>query len=204
MTTIIIILGLTATQIQERSSFRLDVSALYDIDARYFQGPIVARYQTGDRAIDLPEAELVSLSFDMGILTSAHVTPHRRPLNGQETAKLCQELERDFLGQGFAFRKGQAKEFSKFMADLKLGHQHLEPLPPWRFGWRLKDEKVTLAIEPFETSSEGPSATRRYSISLAFGNLALSSSVSNRMNELKRKYFPNRLGRIPLSEYPKE
>jgi hypothetical protein len=205
MKTIIIILGLTAGQIQDRSTANLDVASLYDNDARHFQGPIAVRYQIKDAVIDLPESELVSLSFRMGILTSANVTPQRRPLNGAETAKLCQELEETFLHQGFTVPEAEGKEFKKFTEGLKLGLEAAEPLPPWRFGWDMGRESVNIVIRPFESSSTGSSNSgeKRYTIMLGFGNSAVSDRVYKSMKATKEKYFPNRRGQIPMSEYPK-
>ena len=203
MKTILIILGLTAGQIQERSSADLDVAGLYDYDARYFQGPIAVRYQAREVVIDLPDAELVSVSFTMGILTSSEVTPHRRPLDGAEAAKLCQELEKTFLHRGFVFPK--ANEFKKFTEGLKLRGAPAESLPPWRFGWKLENDKVNIVIRPFESSSTPPtsSGVKRYMVAVEFGNLIIADMADKRMNEVRAKYFPNRQNRILMSEYPK-
>jgi hypothetical protein len=206
MKTIIIIIGLTATQIQERSNMDLAVTDLYDMDARYFRGPISVRYQVKNIVIDLPESELVSLSFDMGILTSADVTPHRRPLTGAETGKLCEQLERAFLHQGFAFRPSEAKEFKIFIEGLKRGHEPAGLTPPWRFGWKLVDsDKVNVVIRPFESTSLEASSSdiRRYTIVLEFANFALGDTIDKKMDAVRKKYFPNRQ-RVPMSEYPKE
>jgi hypothetical protein len=205
MKIILILLGLTATQIQERSSENLDVSGLYDIDARHFQGPIAVRYQIKDTVIELPESELVSLSFRMGILTSATLNPHRRPLERAEAAKLCLALENTFLHRGFVFSEVEAKEFRKFTEGLKLGRDPTESLPPWRFGWKLERDSVNIVIRPFESPAapSTDSGVKRYVIALEFGNLELDELVYKRMKAARAKYFPNKRGQILMSEYPK-
>jgi len=204
MKTIIIIFGLTAGQIQERPNLNLDIAGLYDIDARYLRGPISVRYQVKDAVIHLPESELVSLSFRMGILTSANITPHRRPLDATETAKLCQELNKTFVHHGFTVPETQAKEFKKFTEGLKKGHAP-ESAPPWRFGWDMgKDAYVTIAIRAFESSSDHStnSDVKRYTIDLGMSDSTISDKVDKEMDEIRARFFPNRL-RVPMSEYPK-
>ncbi len=205
MKTIVILLGLTASQIQGRSNVNLEVSTLYDYDARRFQGPIAVQYQIKDVVIDLPESELVSLSFRMGILTSANVTPHRRPLDGRETARLSQELKDTFTHHGFVMARHEANEFKEFAEGLKLG-QRSKLLPPWSFVLSQGDESVRIVVRPFENSSASTSGSnsQRYMIALDFANLKLSEMVYKRMDEAKAKYFPNRQGQIPMTEYPKE
>jgi len=205
MKTIIIIIGLTAAQMQEHSNVDLGLADLYDMDARYFRGPISVRYQIKDIVIDLPESELVSLSFDMGILTSANITPHRRPLDGPETARLCLDLEKAFTSKGFVFtHRSGADEFKHLVERLRQGSEPAA-VPPWRFGWKMgNDAYVSMAIRHFESASleSGHSKAKRFTIDLGLSDSTISDAVEKKMSEIRAKYFPNR-ERVPMSEYPK-
>jgi hypothetical protein len=206
MKTIIIIIGLTAAQLQERSNIDLGLADLYDMDARYLRGPISVRYQVKDVTIDLPESELVSLSFDMGILTSANITPHRRPLDGPETAQLCLQLEKNFISKGFVFAYRPAADNFKHLIEVLKQGQEPESVPPWTFGWKLgKNTYVSVAIRRFESASLRPhdSDVKRYTIDLGFSDSTISDAVEKQMSAVRAKYFPNRQ-RVPMSEYPKE
>jgi hypothetical protein len=204
MTTIVIILGLTIGQVQERSSVNLDIASLYDYDARYIKGPIVVRYQTKNADIQLPESQLVSLSFELGVLIYANVTPHLRPLDGLETAKLCHDIEKALLHQGFVFRGNDAREFHKFVEGLKTGRLPAE-LPPWAFGFDLKNDRANMVIRPFESWSDPSmnSGPAHFLVEIAFSNSPLSDLVGQKKKAIRTKYFPDRQERIPMAEYPK-
>jgi hypothetical protein len=205
MKTLLIVLGWTAGHIQERSTANLSVVDLYDIDARHFQGPIAVRYQVGDAVIDLPEAALASLSFIGGTLTSATVNPHQRPLDGAGAAKLCQTLEETFSHRGSAFVFPARNEFKEFAEGLKRGHVSARSSPPWRFPAKLASDAVNIVVRPFESlsSSSTSSDAKQYMIALEFGNSKIVDTANEKLDAARAKQFPNRRGRIPLTDYPK-
>jgi hypothetical protein len=203
MKTILIILGWSAGQIQERSSAALDVADLYDIDARHFRGPLSIRYQVKDAFVEMPEAELASLSFTGGILTSATVNPHLRPLDGSEAARLCRNLEEAF-SRWAAFVFPASGEFQAFAESLKSGHVRYGSLPPWRFASKLEGDAVNFVVRPFESPSSPTAATSPlYMIAVEFGNSKIADEANAKIDAVRAKAFPGRRGRIRMSEYPK-
>jgi hypothetical protein len=202
MKTILIILGWTAGQIQESSTTSLDVADVYDIDGRSFRGPIVVRYELGNSIIELPEAEFVSLSFTFGVLTSATVNPERRPLDGVETANLCQALVDTFARVGSAFVFSEADDLKRFAEGLRVGRVPAES-PPWSFGARLGGDSMTVSVRPFDSSSARATG-QLYVTEVEFGNLRMAEAALDRMHAARAKAFPNRRGPIRMSEYPKE